>query len=183
MEEPRCYDYPNGNVVPGATKCEGAGFFGWVSRLTDTPVTRAWTEIPVLIADCGVVPIVTYEIRASADEGASFSDPLVINTVHAPAAPQCWGDVTGGPEPADPSTGDWLPPDGVMNMADIQACIRSFRNVTADTGFPPRAWCDVEINQVINLADIQFLVMAFEGICYDEIDDLPGIGWHPADCP
>ena len=70
-----------------------------------------------------------------------------------------------------------------MNMADIGNSIRTFENRTENTGFPPRVWVDVEANRVVNLADIQFLVMAFEGVAYADITDLDYIGWHPADCP
>ena len=42
---------------------------------------------------------------------------------------------------------------------------------------------DVENNQVVNLGDIQFVVMAFEGVAYADLADLEFIGVHPADCP
>ena len=67
-------------------------------------------------------------------------------------------------------------------MADVQAAIRTFENKTAETGFPSRVWVDMEIDQVVNLGDIQFLVMAFEGTDYANIG-LPLIGLDPADCP
>ena len=104
---------------------------------------------------------------------------LPLNTIHVPDEPQHWGDTVGGPG----TGGMWLPPNRAMNMADVQAGIRTFENITADTGFPPRVWSDVEINQVINMADVQFLVMGFEAKPYAEIQDLEFIGWHPADCP
>jgi hypothetical protein len=66
-------------------------------------------------------------------------------------------------------------------MADVQA-IRTFENVSEDTGFPPRVRVDVEVNQVVNLADIQLLLMAFEGSVYADIQ-LPLIGTDPANCP
>ena len=49
-------------------------------------------------------------------------------------------------------------------------------------GHTPRVWVDLEIDQVINLADISFVVMAFEGRQYTDLD-LPLIGTHPAECP
>ena len=70
-----------------------------------------------------------------------------------------------------------------MSMADVQAAIRTFENLIQETGFPPRVCVDLEINQVINMADIQFLVAAFEGVAYADVTDLEFIGVHPADCP
>ena len=68
-------------------------------------------------------------------------------------------------------------------MADVGNAIRTFENLTEDTGFPPRVRVDVEINQVINMGDIQFIVGAFEGVAYADLTDLDFIGVHPADCP
>lgn len=88
--------------------------------------------------------------------------------------------MTGGPDPVNP--GDRLPPEGAMNMGDVGSSIRTFENRTEGTGFPPRIWVDVEINYVVSLGDIQFLVTAFEGKPYADIQ-LPLIGVHPAVCP
>ena len=184
VDEPVCYDYPNGEpVLPAPPTCEGADRFGWVSTLTETAVTRVWVESPVNIADCGIAPVIVYAIRASTDGGAIFSGPLEINTIHAPLAPQYWGDVTGGPESADPPSGYWLAPDGSAGMGDVQAAIRTFENRSADTGFPPRIWIDVEIDRVISMGDIQFIIKAFEATAYADLLDLEFIGFDPVDCP
>ena len=181
--EPACYGYPNGDVVtPPPPTCEGADRFAWVSKLTSTPVTRIWTEAPLHLSDCAVAPVVTYAIRASSDDGATFSDSLEIGTAHNPAGDaQTWGDVTGGPVPG--MAGLWLPPDGATNFADVGNAIRTFENDAESTGSPPRVWVDVEINQVINLADVQFIVNAFEGMSYADLADLEFIGTHPEHCP
>ena len=183
VDVPECYDYPNGDIVePRPSTCDpGPTRFGWVSKLTSAPVTRTWTETPLYIGDCGIVPVVAERIRASANGGASFSGPLVINTAHDPdGEAQSWGDVTGGPVPGMP--GLWLPPEGAMNFSDIGNAIRTFENSTGGTGRPPLVWVDMEINQVVNLGDIQFLVSAFEGSAYAKLL-WPLIGIHPADCP
>ena len=78
--------------------------------------------------------------------------------------------------------GLWLPPERATNFADVGNAIRTFENRSEGSGFPPRVWVDVEINQVINLGDIQFVVNAFEGKAYADIG-LPLIGIDPADCP
>ena len=181
VSKPECYDYPGGDVVaPAPGSCEGPDRFGWISQLSEWPETRTWTESPVHVTGCGSVPVATYEIRGTADVGMMFSDPLVINTIHAPVEPQYWGDVAGGPYF---ETGLWLPPNRAMGFDDIGACIRTFEGRSDATGFPPPAWCDVEINEVVNLGDIQFLVKAFEGKEYTDLIGLPLIGIHPADCP
>jgi hypothetical protein len=142
-----------------------------------------WTEAPLHITGCAIAPAVTYAVRARAADGVFFSEPLVVNTIHVPIVPQFWGDVTGGPEPGQPPyTGRWLPPDRSASMADVQAAIRTFQNEAEATGFPPRVWVDMEIDQVVNMGDIQFLVMAFEGRAYSDIG-LSLIGVDPADCP
>ena len=189
LDTPVCRDL-NGNACPGVDcvldpvppDCDGPYVFGWTSTLTSMPVTREWVESPVHFTGCGVVPVASYEVRSSGNEGGLFSDPLEVVTAHKPdGTAQSWGDVTGGPDPVNP--GDWLPPEGAMNMGDIGNSIRTFENRTEGTGFPPRVWVDVENNHVVNLGDIQFLVMAFEGRAYADIEDLDYIGWHPADCP
>ena len=183
VDEPVCYDYSNGEpVTPSPETCDAADRFGWVSGLVSTPVTRVWTEQPLHITGCGIAPVITYEIRSSADDGGSLSPAaLLINTAHRPEGDtQSWGDVTGGPVPGMP--GLWLPPEGATNFADIGNAIRTFENRAEDTGFPPRVWVDVEINQVINMADISFLIAAFESRAYADIN-LPLIGIDPADCP
>ena len=183
VDEPQCYDYPDGNVViPPPASCDGADRFGWVSNLTAAPVTRIWTEATVHVSDCGIAPAVVYEIRASADNGASLSaQPLEIGTAHHPDGDtQSWGDVTGGP--AEGLPGQWLPPERTTNFGDVGNAIRTFENRAEGTGFPPRIWIDVEIDRVINLGDISFIVMAFEGRTYSDLD-LPLIGTNPAECP
>jgi hypothetical protein len=125
------------------------------------------------------VPVATYEICASQDHGATLSDPLTISTIHDPhGSAQDWGDVTGGPA----TDGNWLPPEYATSFGDIGSAIRTFENRTEGTGFPPRVWVDLEIDHVVSLADISFLVMAFEGKAYADID-LPLIGIDPALCP
>ena len=168
--------------MPGATTCLGMDRFGWISTLTPNPVTRDWTESPLHLADCGIVPGAKYELRSSPDGGESFSSPLVISTAHDPdGAAQSWGDITGGPVPDMP--GLWLPPERATNFGDVGNAIRTFENRFEDTGFPPRVWVDLETNQVVNFGDIGFIIQAFEGTAYADIDDLEFIGVHPADCP
>jgi hypothetical protein len=185
LGEPFCYDYPNGNIDPSPdpADCTGPNYFGWISNLGPTAVTRTWIENPLHVTGCGIVPDVAYQIRAFANGGLDYSPTtLTIGTARKPqGGAQSWGDITGGPVAGMP--GLWLAPEHVTNLADVQAGIRTFENRAEDTGFPPRVWIDVETDKVVSLGDIQFLISAFEGTTYAGIADLPNIGWHPADCP
>ena len=182
VDEPQCYDYPDGNVVtPKPETCAGFGRFGWVSALTSTLVERVWTETPIHISECGIAPAVVYSIRASDDGGVFFSAPLIINTIHDPLGlAQSWGDIAAGPVEGAP--GSWYPPEGAGNLGDVGMAIRTFENRSDEVGFPPHVWVDVEIDRVVNFGDIQFLIKAFEGVDYASID-LPLIGADPAGCP
>ena len=179
VDAPACFDW-SADVLdpPPNPECAGPDLFGWVSALTTTPVTRTWSESPLHISDCGTVPVVVYEIRASNNEGQSFSDPLEIPTAHDPPDDaQSWGDQTGGPVTGIP--GQWLPPEGATNLGDIQASIRCFERPSDDTGFPSYVWMDVDANQTVNFTDIQLSVLAFEGWTYTWPTEL----LHPAECP
>ena len=68
-------------------------------------------------------------------------------------------------------------------MGDVGNAIRTFENRAEETGCPPRLWVDLEANHTVNFGDIQFLIMAFEGLDYADLSDLEFIGTHPADCP
>ena len=208
LSDPQCYDYPDGDpVLPRPTTCEGPDRFGWVSKpwlicvggpndgdpcatdsdcapgicLSEMPPGRLWSENPVHITGCDIVPAVTYYVRASTGH-LGWSDPLEIATAHNPEGEaQSWGDITGGP--VSGMSGLWLAPERSMNFGDIGDAIRTFENRGDATGFPPRVWVDVEINQVINFGDVGFLIKAFEGTAYAELADLEFIGVHPAACP
>jgi hypothetical protein len=79
----------------------------------------------------------------------------------------------------------WMPPEGAAGFSDISAVIRTFEGAQG----PPLPWCDLEINHVINFADIDFCVRAFSGDTYPALTDIsnpsgrPLIGWEPCDCP
>ena len=181
VDLPVCYDYPDGNPVPGATTCDGADRFGWVSKLTNSYMAYTWPESPLHITDCGIVPDVTYEIQAFVCPPVITSDPLVISTAHDPEGDtQSWGDLTGGPVPDVDET--WYPPERATNFVDIEGAIRTFEDNPPPIGFPPRVWVDMESNQVINFGDIGFVIKAFEGVAYADLTDLPDIGRHPAEC-
>jgi hypothetical protein len=117
------------------------------------------------------VPRATYELRATAD-GIDFTSPLVVPTAAQPTSPplKWWGDIVGMK-----AAGAWTAPDGFVNMDDIQAAVHTFETTL---GAPHWTWVDVEDeipNQVVNLTDVQFILLAFESAPYPFRD--------PADCP
>ena len=194
LDVPQCIEgYNSTEVIPAPNpSCTGIWFdpvdgfdkvlFGWVSRLTSAPVTRTWVEVPLQVTDCAVAPMLAYEIRASADSGGSFSDPLQINTIHDPGGVQFWGDLT-----ETPGGGVYWPPGAAMNFDDIQSAINTFLSLPVNTG-PPQAWVEMETNHVITLGDIQFLIKAFGGTYYRDIGPFWAgprflIGGDPAACP
>lgn len=142
---------PNNNVNGVALEVEltaGPGalvVLGWVgapdptsgvSRIVDDPhFATAWPGV-IQLADCGIVPGATYDIRATDDE-TNFSLPLTISTTAVPVAPFHWADVVG---PVDPATGLWTDPNGVTNFMDVQASLLAFAGVWQGSDV---SWLDV----------------------------------------
>jgi hypothetical protein len=44
-------------------------------------------------------------------------------------------------------------------------------------------WVDIETDQLISFADVDFIIKAFAGTEYADVADLSEVGWHPAHCP
>lgn len=150
-------------VGPGAT-----GSLGWldvpdgagVSRIVDAPVARVWNEPLIHVADCGIVPVASYDVRY--DTGtAFFSAPLAVHTIAQPAGGKFWGDTVGA---FDGSA--WSGPNGLVNANDFLAALQSFQVLP---GSPHFTWVDVhdEVpNQVVNFTDVFNLIQAFQGQAY-----------------
>ena len=144
--------------------CSGEYF----SRLVDAPVYRAWPEFRIHVGDCAVVPAATYNLRATGD-AITFTEPIVLKTIVQPS-PKHWGDVVGSKVWIT-----WGPPDGNVNMSDVQACVEAFQH---DDQAPFGAWVDVDgeiPNAVINMTDIFLVIQAFKGEPYPFS--------NPSDCP
>ncbi len=70
---------------------------GWPSEpdeqglvtVVDTPVFRIWPEDLVYIGDCEIVPVATYELRATI-HGTVFSDPLEVATIRKSLSQKVW---------------------------------------------------------------------------------------------
>ena len=155
---------------------DSTGGLGWVaqpdtdgiSRVNNEPVFRVWSEPVVHAGDCEVVPVATYEIRATVD-GVILSSPFEVATIHLPE-PKWWADCVGAFDGAT-----WSRPDGVVNMDDVMAAVQKFEQVA---GAPPLTWVDVhdEVpDKTINFTDIFRIILGFKGEVYPFRD--------PASCP
>jgi len=171
---------------PPAGPCSGVDY---IVRFIDTPVFRVWAENPIHVADCEIVPVATYQIRATTDE-VIFSEPLVIGTVPQPlVAGYYYADVVG---PVDPITLEYTPPDGYVNVTDISGYL--FAN-QARPKAPHTTWVDLHgvadyqcgdpptgcivPQQILNVSDLQTIIFGYQGQTYDQT---PG-QVAPGDCP
>ncbi|MBU0716748.1 MAG: hypothetical protein KJ749_00735 [Planctomycetes bacterium] len=155
---------------------DATGLLGWVGEPDGNGVSRvvdsayfsdSWPTV-VQVADCEIVPAATYEFRATVDE-IDFSGPLAVKTTPQPE-PMWWADCAGALE-----GGVWAGPNGVVNFDDVSAAVQYFTSVATA---PHLTWVDVEPevpNAVLNFADIQQVVYAFQGSLYPFSD--------PALCP
>ena len=147
----------------------------WFAQLSDTAVYRVWTEDALHITDCQIVPVATFDVRATAD-GITFSEPLTIWTVEKPQVhyADCVGPQAGGA---------FTPPDGYVNVLDVQAYILAIQGRPTA---PHTTWVDLHSTsmpvvpqQILNIGDLQTIKFGFQGKTYVET---PGHE-NPADCP
>jgi len=166
------------------------GTLGWVgepdgndlSRLVSLPYyTNAWPAV-VHLADCQVIPVATYEIRAT-DDAVVFTDPLEVATIHKPGE-RYYGDVVGLGTGELPPLPGFTPPNGVVNVTDVQAFVLTFQGASSPSTHP--TWVDLHgegdgcpPNFVVNVSDLQRIKFGFQGQRYDDAPDQ----WDPADCP
>ncbi|MCO6436126.1 MAG: hypothetical protein J5J06_03470 [Phycisphaerae bacterium] len=140
----------------------------YVARVVDTPVFRVWNEPVIHVGDCEIVPVATYELRATTN-GVLFSNPLVLNTIAQPT-PRLYGDVVG-----DFVITEWAPPDGTVNGSDITAILQRFQMLPTA---PHMTWVDLhgEVpDYKANGVDVLAAVKAFE------VDPYPYS--IPSNCP
>ena len=132
-----------------------------IASLEPNPVTRVWTEPVVYVTGCEITPVAEFELRASTDEGATFSPPAALQTTPQPGDGKFWGDIVG------PFNGiAWPAPNGVTNIDDAFAVIQTWKG---KDGAPELPRSDVEpqqINRVINFNDVLFVIFAFQGDTY-----------------
>ncbi|MFQ5590895.1 MAG: S8 family serine peptidase [Phycisphaerae bacterium] len=164
--------------VPNGAPCTGE----FVARVESAPTYRVWTEDPLHIGDCEIVPVATYDVRLTAD-GLVFSDRLVLGTTRKPGALH-FGDVVGAGTGALPPLAGFTPAQGVVNITDVQAV-----QLTIQGDSTPSAhftWVDVHglglgsaPNSIINVADVQRVLFGFAGTAYAEVPEQ----LDPGDCP
>lgn len=195
----RCYGSKNrylsiapGGLAPGETfgirvRHPASGRTWWVNahqagdpvdvyRLGVTRTCQLWDTLPSVIhlTDCGIVPDDHYEVQAlhcaCPETALSLLSPATtVPTTPDPNGPAVWGDCTGG---FDVQSSSWLPPNGFLNITDIQAAVIRFQNPSSG---PPLVWIDIHgdtPNALINVSDIQQFVLAFQGQAYP--NPLPG---------
>ncbi|MFQ5590414.1 MAG: S8 family serine peptidase [Phycisphaerae bacterium] len=168
--DPTCQTGPG---TPPVGPCRGADY---LSRVIDTPVFRQWAENPLHIGDCEIVPVATYAVQATAD-GVLYSLPLEVGTIRKPGT-WYYGDTVGQ------STGDaFTPPQGVVNVTDIQAYIFVVQHLR---GAPHISWVDLHglgsgmpPNFLVNVSDLQNILFGFQGQLYTDVPE----HLDPADCP
>jgi hypothetical protein len=167
---------PTCQTGPGAPPDGACRRANYVSRIVDTPAFRTWTENPVHIGDCAVIPVATYMVRVTTD-GITFTDPVVIGTILKPDVKH-YGDTVGM------STGDsFTPPQGVVNVTDVQA----FMFVVQHLRYAPHmTWVDLHgigdgtpPNFLANVSDLQNVLFGFDGQRYTDSPQ----HLDPADCP
>jgi len=134
---------------------------GMAPLTTTGPVTRIWTEPVVHAGGCLISPVASYDVRATANAGASFTLPVTIHTINQPIEARWWGDTVGSFNGTE-----WTPPQGVTNIDDVVAIIRGWQ---VKPNAPHNSVTDVEpqvLNRVININDAFQVILAFQGDPY-----------------
>jgi len=174
-----CAEHPHVGTVLGWV---GEPDLDGVARVIADPVYRVWSETLIHVGDCEMVPVATYEFRATPDE-ILFSDPWEAGTIAKPVGLH-YGDAVGeGTGELPPSPG-FTPPNGVANVTDVQAYVLTSQGAStpsahytwvdlhgADDGSPP--------NGILNVSDLQRILFGFAGQTYTQTPQQ----LDPANCP
>ena len=178
-------------MIASAAYPDSTGVLGWVgepdannvSRVVSDPFfSDAWPAV-VHVGDCEIVPAATYDVRGTVD-ALAFTLPLEIGTIHKPGA-RHYGDTVGeGTGDLTPLLG-FTPPNGVVNVTDVQAYLLTQRGDPAFSSVHA-TWVDlhglgdgVPPNFVLSVADLQRILFGFDGQEYSGAPD----HLAPADCP
>ena len=174
--DPSCQ---NDDGSPNGEPCEGVDY---IARVVNDPVFRSWPESLVHVGDCEIVPVATYQIRATWD-GIEFTAPLEVATIEQPG-PRYYGDVVGIGTGDLPPVPGFTPPNGVVNVTDVQAFILTVQgDATPSTH---ATWVDLHglgdgspPNFILNVSDLQQILFGIEGQQYTDSPE----NLNPADCP
>jgi hypothetical protein len=171
-----------GPSAPGVLGWVGEPDANSVSRVVADPYFSAsWPRV-ISVADCEIVPVATYGIRATVD-GVILSDPLEVGTILKPGT-WYYGDTVGeGTGELPPALG-FTPPNGVVNVTDVQAYILSVQGDSSPSA--PVSWVDLHgpgdgspPNFILNVSDVQRIKFGQQGQQYTDAPDQLA----PADCP
>jgi hypothetical protein len=167
--------------VPGGCSPAPCGPADWAARVVPHPVYRAWTEDPLHVGDCEIIPVASYSLRPTPD-GVTFEPPLVIGTIRKPGIWH-YADVAGA---VDGDTGQYTPPDGNVSVVDVQAFLLTVKNYPSGSPFVHRTWVDLHglepgspPNYIPNVSDLMRILFGFDGRPYNATPDQE----DPGDCP
>ncbi|MCH8148460.1 MAG: PKD domain-containing protein [Planctomycetes bacterium] len=132
------------------------------------PITPPnWDACPTLhLTGCPIIPTSTYDIVVF--DGDLESEPLEAQTQARPS-PKWHGDVVGF---FDGETDSWTGPQGIVNIDDVVAAIKTFQDPGAFnathvsvTDVHPNL-SGAQINKTVNFDDVFVLVLGFQGFEY-----------------
>ena len=132
-----------------------------IASLEPTPVTREWTEPVVHVTGCEITPVAEFELRASADDGATFSPPVALQTIPQPGGGKFWGDIVGAFNGFF-----WEKANGVTNIDDGLAVIHTWKGKAGAPGLSRSDVHPQEPDRVVNFNDVLFVIFAFQGDPY-----------------
>jgi hypothetical protein len=159
----------------------------WIARLAPGDMHfQRWTLNTLHIGDCEIIPVATYAIRACLPPDAlSCCDPLLIGTIEqplvGPGAVGHYGDVAGA---VDIDTGQFAPPDGFVNVVDVQGFLLTKLNYgTGVLPFTHPTWTDLEgggpvPQYILTVGDLQQILKAIGGDPYTRSP----VNLQPGDC-
>ena len=134
---------------------------GLATLTTAGPVEREWNESVVHAGGCLLSPVADYEVRATSNEGSTFSSPLFLQTIDRPGGGKWWGDTVGSFDGSE-----WSAPQGSVNIDDAVAAIKKWQEAP---GAPHDSVTDVQpqvLNRLTNFNDVLIVIFAFQGDPY-----------------
>jgi hypothetical protein len=163
-----------------------------ISEVTSTqPATEPnWAACPVVhLTGCPIIPTTTYDI-VTVSGGDVSASALAAETQALPGL-KWWGDCVG---PFDPVTSTWSDPNGVTNIDDAVAAIKTFQNpgqIGLGCASPPCNAAHLTVadvhphgdpatpfgtpNKLVNIADVFGILLGFQG------NEFPG--FQTGSCP
>ncbi|MCH8149783.1 MAG: hypothetical protein IH987_17660 [Planctomycetes bacterium] len=132
-----------------------------IASLVPDPVTRTWIEPIVNITGCEITPVAEFELRASVDDGQSFLPPISLHTIPQPGGGKFWGDTVGSFDGIE-----WSAPQGVVNIDDAVAIIKTFQEEDGAPEVPRTDVAPQEPNRLVNINDVLFVIFAFQADPY-----------------